>query len=84
MEGIVAVAFLVGCTSSLLICEDLPALPDRFTDMEACRAALPALLQHHQGQESGLPVVMGKCHLMIRPASSVLPPDTGVLAGSLR
>jgi len=84
MEGIVAVAFLVGCTSSLLICEDLPALPDRFADMEACRAALPALLQHHQGQESGLPVVMGKCHLMIRPASSVLPPDTGVLAGSLR
>lgn len=84
MEGIVAVAFLVGCASNLLICEDLPARFDRLADMAACRTALPALVDHHERQASGLPVVMGKCHLMIRPAPSMLPPDTGVLAGSLR
>jgi hypothetical protein len=84
MEGIMAVAFLVGCTSSLLICEDLPAHPDRFADMEACRTALPALIRVHEGQESGLPVVLGKCRPMIRPAPSMPPPDAGVLAGSLR
>ena len=84
MGGIVAVAFVVGCMSNLLICEDLPALPEQFADIETCRAALPALLRHHEGQESGLPVVMGRCHLIIRPAPSMLPPDPGVLAGSLR
>ena len=84
MEGIVAIAFLVGCTSSLLICENLPVLPDRFLDMEACRAALPALIRHHEDRESGPPVVMGKCSLMIRPAPSLVPPDAGVLAGTLR
>lgn len=84
MGGIVAVAFVVGCMSNLLICEDLPALPNRFADMAACRAALPALLRHHEGQESGLPVVMGKCHPVVRPAPSMPPPDPGVLAGSLR
>lgn len=29
-------------------------------------------------------MVMGKCHLMVPPAPSTLPPDTGVLAGSLQ
>jgi hypothetical protein len=84
MGSIVAVAFLVGCASNLLNCEDLPALPDRFADMEARRTALPALLRHHEGHDRGPPVVMGKCHLMIRPAPSMLPPDAGVLAGSWR
>ena len=34
MDGIVAVAFLVGCASNLLICQDLPARPDRFADIK--------------------------------------------------
>jgi hypothetical protein len=49
--------------------------------MEACRTALPALLGHQERQENGLTVVMGKCHLMIGPAPSMLPPDADVLAG---
>ena len=84
MDGIVAVAFLVGCASNLLICQDLPAQPNRFDDMEACRETLPALIRRHQEPASALPVVMGKCHLMIRPKPSMLLPDAGVLAGSLR
>jgi hypothetical protein len=77
MEGIVAVAFLVGCTGSLLVCEDLPAPPNRFADMAGCRAALPALVRRHERQESGLPVVMGRFQLMLRPAPAMLPPDRG-------
>ncbi len=84
MGGIVAVAFLVGCGSRLLICQDLPPQPDRFADMGACRAALPALILRHERQETGLPVVMGKCSPMIRPGPSIAPPATSVLAGSLR
>lgn len=84
MDGVVAVAFLVGCASNLLICQDLPAQPDRFADIEACRAALPALLRHHESQESAPPVVMGKCRLMIRPRPSIVPPNPAVLAGSFR
>jgi len=83
MDGIMAVAFLVGCGSNLLICQDLPALPDRFADMEACRSALPALARRHAKQENGPPVVMGKCHLIIRPEPGV-PPEPAALAGSLR
>lgn len=84
MDGIVAVAFLVGCASNLLMCEDLPAPPGWFADMQACRTALPALIRDHDRQESGLPVVMGKCRLMIRPGPpSVAPPTTSMLAGSL-
>jgi hypothetical protein len=52
--------------------------------MEACRETLPALIRRHQEPASALPVVMGKCHLMIRPKPSMLLPDAGVLAGSLR
>lgn len=75
MEGIIAVAFLVGCASNLLICEDLPAQPDRFADMAACTAALPALIRR-EGQDSNLPVVMGKCRLMLRPS---MPPQTAAV-----
>ena len=71
MEGSIAVAFLVGCASNLLICEDLPAQPDRFADIAACRATLPALIRR-EGQDSNLPVVMGKCRLMLRPS---MPPQ---------
>lgn len=84
MDGILAVAFVVGCASNLLICQDLPTRPDQFADIAACRAALPALLRHHQRQESAPPVVMGKCRLMIRPEPSIVPPTAAVLAGSLR
>ena len=83
MDGIVAVAFLVGCASNLLICQDLPAQPDRFADIGVCRAALPALIRGHERQESAPPVVMGKCRLMIRPGPSIAPPNAGVLAGYL-
>jgi hypothetical protein len=75
------VAFLVGCASNLLICQDLPTPLDRFADIGACRATLPALIRHHERQESGPPVVMGKCRLMIRPGPS---PAASVLAGSSR
>jgi hypothetical protein len=84
MDGSIAVAFLVGCASNVLICQDLPTQPDRFADMEACRAALPALILRHERRENGLPVVMGKCGLMIRPGPSIAPPATSVLAGSLQ
>jgi hypothetical protein len=84
MDGILAVAFLVGCASNLLICQDLPTRPDRFADVEACRAALPALIRDHERQESAPPVVMGKCRLMIRPGPSIAAPAASVLAGSLR
>jgi hypothetical protein len=84
MDGIVAVAFLVGCASNLLICQDLPALLDRFADMEACRATLPALIRHHESRETAPPMVMGKCRLMIRPGASIAPPAASVLAGSSR
>ena len=84
MDSIVAVAFLVGCASNLLICQDLPALPNRFADMEACRAALPALIRYHESQESGLLVVMGKCSLAARSAPSMVPPNTDVVASSSR
>lgn len=83
MEGIAAVAFLVGCASNLLICQDLPTPLDRFAGMEACRAALPALIRDHERQESA-PVVMGKCRLMIRPGPSIAPPAASVLAGASR
>ena len=82
MAGIVAVAFLVACGTDLLVCEDLPARPDRFADMEACRAALPALIRHPKAQDSALPVLMGKCRLMI--GSEMIPPAAGVLASSSR
>ena len=82
MEGIVAVAFLVACGTDLLVCEDLPARPDRFAGMEACRAALPALIRHPKAQESGLPVLMGKCRLLI--GSEISSPPRGVLARSSR
>ena len=84
MDGIVAVAFLVGCASNLLICQDLPAQSNRFDDMEACRETLPALIRRHQEPASALPVVMGKCRLMIRPGPSIVPPNPAVLAGSFR
>lgn len=80
MDGIVAAAFLVRCASNLLLCEDLPALPSWFADMEACRAALPNLIEEHGSQEGRLPMVMGKCSLMIRPG----PSTASVIAGSLR
>ena len=82
MEGILAVAFLVGCGADLLLCQDLPGRPDRFADMETCRAALPALLHQHKAQASGLPVLMGACRLMI--GSEITSPAAGVLASSLR
>jgi len=84
MDGIVVVAFLVGCASNLLICQDLPTRSDRFADIAACRTALPALLREHERQESAPPVVMGKCRLMIRPEPSIVPPNAAVFAGSLR
>lgn len=82
MDGIVAVAFLVGCSSNLLICEDLPAQPDRFADMEACRVALPLLIRFHEAQESGLTVMLGTCRLMLRPKPSMGPPEAPVVASS--
>ena len=84
MGSIVAVAFLVGCASSLLICEELTTAPGWFADMEACRAALPALIRDHERQESAPPVVMGKCRLMIRPGPAIAPPNAGVVASSSR
>jgi hypothetical protein len=84
MDGIVAVAFLVGCASNLLICQDLPAQPNRFADMEACRKELPALIRRHEEPASPLPVVMGKCSLTIRPGPEMAPPNADVLAGSWR
>jgi hypothetical protein len=85
MEGVVAVAFLVGCASNLLICEDLPAGPDRFADMAACRTALPVLIRQHERPGSGRPpVVLGKCRLTIGPAPWLAPPDAEVLIGSSR
>ena len=84
MGSICRYGSLAGCASNLLICDDLPAPPDRFADMEACRAALPALILHHEKQESGLPVVLGRCSLMIRPGPSMDRLNAGVLASSLR
>ena len=84
MDSIIAVAVLVGCASNLLLCEDLPAQPARFADMEACRAALPALLRRLERQESGPPVLMSKCRLMLRPQPSMVPPATSVIASSVR
>jgi len=82
MESVVAVAFLVGCSSNLLICEDLPT-PDHFADIEACRAALPSLIRFHEERGSGLAVMLGKCRLMLRPKPLVGPPEAPV-ASSLR
>lgn len=84
MEGILAAAFLVGCTHSLLICEDLSSPLDQFADMHACRTALPGLIRHHEGREDGPPVILGKCHLIIRAEPLLLPPDADVLVGSWR
>ena len=83
MESVVAVAFLVGCSSNLLICEDLPT-PDHFADMEACGAALPSLIRLHEERGSGLAVTLGKCRLMLRPRPLVGPPEAPVVAASLR
>jgi hypothetical protein len=82
VEGILAVAFLVGCAHNLLICEDLSTPLDRFPDMEACRTALPGLIRHHEGREGGPPVILGKCRLTVRLEPSLLPPTADVLAGS--
>ena len=61
-----------------------PAQPDRFPDMETCRTALPELIRHHEGQENGPPVVMGKCHLILWSAPPMVPPETELLARSVR
>jgi hypothetical protein len=83
MDGVVAVAFLVGCASNLLICHDLPARPGRFADMAACRTALPALIRQQERPGSGRsPVVLGTCRLMIGTSPRIAPPDAEVLIGS--
>lgn len=58
------VAFLVRCTESLLICEDIPTDHLRFRDMPDCTQQLPSLIDRMQSRLFGQ-VVMGRCHYLL-------------------
>lgn len=65
MSTPVVVVHLVRCSQSLLLCDDIPTDALRFADPPACEAALPGLIAEHSGRDSAMPVVMGRCRIMI-------------------
>ena len=65
MSGTYVVAFVVRCSQSLLLCDDLPTEHLRFTDMAACSAQLPILLAEVQEAFPGQ-VAMGRCRYLLQ------------------
>jgi hypothetical protein len=78
MSDLRVVAFLVRCTQSLLVCENIDTDAFTFDDMAECQSRLPALIERvrvedevNEGQ-----LIMGRCRYLL------LKPDTG--SGSRR
>lgn len=71
MSGILVVAFLIQCSQSLLLCEEIDTLNLSFRDMGACREQLSEILATEQGEVAGDLVVMGRCrYLLVESARS--------------
>ena len=68
MSGIHVVVFLVKCTQSLLLCDDIETSTHIFRDMGDCQARLESVIQVAQTSAGGNFVVMGRCrYLLQRP-----------------
>lgn len=87
MSQPMVVAFLVRCTESLLICEDIPTEHLKFRDIPDCRRQLPVLIETAQARLFGQ-VVMGRCHYLLGKSvqdSHRIPPTASLsLAKALR
>jgi len=73
MTGIKVVAALVRCAADLLLCDDIGTDHLRFTDAEACRNALPAIISEFRRAPDE--VVMGRCRFQAdrAPATTAVP-----------
>jgi hypothetical protein len=65
MEGIQAVVFLVRCTDSLMLCQDLPSEHLHFSSMATCQTNLPYLVEEARTLGVDGSVVMAKCHYLL-------------------
>ena len=68
MSGISTVAFLVHCSQSLLLCQEIDTRDLAFHDMGACREQLSGIVAAEQHRAGEARVVMGKCrYLLVEP-----------------
>ena len=85
MPDIKVVVFLVRCSQSLLICDDVNTEHLSFADMPACIAEIPGLIETAKRASLANHVFMGRCHYLVnashrRPwtgktVESTSPPD---------
>lgn len=71
MSGIKVVAYLVSCTQSLLLCDDISTEHLRFTDAGECRTRLPAIIHDEQERVGPNLVVMGRCRYVVDDPRSI-------------
>ncbi|MEM7225881.1 MAG: hypothetical protein AAF495_23085 [Pseudomonadota bacterium] len=71
MNGIQVVLYLVRCSQSLLLCEDLPSDHLRFSSMDVCQAEIASVTRETKLGSARGAVVMAKCrYLLIEPDKS--------------
>jgi hypothetical protein len=66
MDGIQVVVFLVRCTESLMLCQDLPSEHLHFSSMATCQTDLPYLVEEARTLGADGSVVMAKCHYLLK------------------
>jgi hypothetical protein len=65
MNGIQVVIFLVRCSESLLLCEDLPSEHLMFSSMGVCHASVSSVVEEARASSEDGVVVFAKCQYLL-------------------
>jgi hypothetical protein len=65
MNGIQVVIFLIRCSESLLLCEDLPSEHLMFSSMGICHAGISSVIEEARASSEDGAVVFAKCHYLL-------------------